>query len=75
MRRPKRFSLMMSEIELEVLGQLAESNGGLSKATMLRQLILRAANDEVMWVGKCQVPQTHPTAESLVAVSLNKELE
>ena len=57
MDRTERFGLVLSPVEKSVLARLAESEGGLSQAAMLRHLLRREARECGLWPPKEQYPR------------------
>ena len=49
MERTERFGLILSPVEKSALAQLAEAEGGLSQAAILRHLLRRAARERGLW--------------------------
>lgn len=49
MKRTERFGLLLSSQEKTVVTRLAEHEGGLSQAALLRMLIRRAAVERGFW--------------------------
>ena len=52
MNRQHRFGLLLSAAEKQVLQRLAEMEGGLSQAAMLRRLIREAGRERGFWPPK-----------------------
>ncbi len=50
MNRQHRFGLLLSAAEKQVLKRLAEMEGGLSQAAMLRRLIHKAGRERGLWL-------------------------
>jgi hypothetical protein len=60
MDRTERFGLVLSDTEKRVLCRLAESQGGLSQAAMLRHLLLQAARQNgLLPPGESDVREAH----------------
>lgn len=49
MQRTERFSLVLSPKEKKAVSKLAEREGGLSQAALVRILIHRAAHEHGLW--------------------------
>ncbi len=56
MKKYIRFSLMLDQHEKDALDKLAEFEGGLSKAALIRRLIRQTAADNRVW--NSSLPQT-----------------
>ena len=52
MLRTERFGLVLSPTEKEAVIRLAELEGGLSRAALVRSLIRRAASEQGLWPPK-----------------------
>ena len=49
MLKTEQFALLLAPCEKQALEKLAEHDGGLSKAAMVRRLIRHAARDRGLW--------------------------
>jgi hypothetical protein len=49
MLRTRRFGIVLSQAEKRTLERLAEAEGGLSQAAILRYLLRRAARERGLW--------------------------
>ena len=49
MNRTERFGLVLNQREKEAVNRLAELEGGLSQAALLRRLIRKAAHEQGFW--------------------------
>lgn len=56
MQKNKRFGLMLTPIEKVAITQLAEYEGGLSQAALVRRLIRKAAHEYGLWPPE-QIPE------------------
>ncbi len=50
MQKSMRFGMVLSKPEKEIVIKLAEIEGGLSQAALIRRLIRRAATDRGLWL-------------------------
>ena len=49
MQKTERLGLVLTQSEKFVVSQLAEQEGGLSQAALVRRLIRKAANERGLW--------------------------
>lgn len=54
MQRNVRFGLILSSLERQAVERLAEMEGGLSKAAIVRRLIREAAKQRGLWTAEKQ---------------------
>lgn len=52
MVRKNRFGMILSDYEMEALKRLAEYEGGLPMAAMVRRLICLSAKEKGLWPGR-----------------------
>jgi hypothetical protein len=60
MDRTERFGLILSPAEKHTLARLAEVEGGLSQAAILRHLLRRAAREHGLWPPDVQYDGAQP---------------
>ena len=61
MDKTERLGLVVSRSEKEALERLAELEGGLSQAALLRRLIRKAAEQQGIWVPTAPLSAANPT--------------
>jgi hypothetical protein len=69
MNREIRFGLLLHPTEKRALNQLAEVEGGLSRAATLRRLIRKAAHEKGLW------PPTNQRSETQALPEMESRME